>query len=273
MSYQSRVLAMTVLLSAFAQPARAQVGFEGLLGSINDVAVSFTCWTTVRTEELEETEGCPSEKNGYGVEVIFNLGTVYFKKTRPDRVEMGKEERKIDGTTESVVTHVPKTNSDSMNRGLGVLLELGLGYAQFTGFRSSDPAYTIRGTARELPAVAVYGSLVGNGVLKHLVPYLAVRSGLIGLHNVQLFDQIAPDSVIPFAASAQAFQLGGGGGIAIGVDRTFLFFEAVYNLRRLPSVQWAAPGINRIPSNFPRELDFTGWSITGGVQITIRPRP
>lgn len=265
---------MCGLLCTLAIPdsARAQLGFESLLSGINDVAFTFTCWKT-RSGFLRPTSECPSDRSGYGVEILWTLGTIPIRNAAaPDTVwnRTGKQVRyPVSGTEDSTVVFAPKEKS-AKDRGLVVSLELGLGYGQFTGFGSRDPGFEILGAVRELPAVTAYGALNGNGLLRVLRPYLGVRSGLIHAHGFQLLAPAGTDSVLAFTGTSQAFQVGASLGVAAGMDGLLLFAEYAYNARRFSSVHWTAPNVPRTPADYPRVMDFSGSSWSVGLQVQVR---
>jgi hypothetical protein len=264
-----------LLLVSPAAPLSAQIGFESLFSGITDISVSFTCWNT-RSAFLREEESCPSRKAGYGVEVLWNLRSIPVgpkPKIRSDTTWTltEKEESYRGAQVDSIRRYAVKVEPGTDPRP-SVLIEVGLGYSQFSGFESSDPEFEIRGSVREIPAVTLYGTLIRDGKLGWIKPYVGVRTGLIQLHNVQLYDSIAADSVVVFSGSAQTFQIGGAIGVALGDGPLHAFAEAAYHFRRFPSVQWGAAGANRLPDTLPRGFDFSGPSVSIGVQVGIRER-
>jgi hypothetical protein len=52
-----------------------------------------------------------------------------------------------------------------------------------------------------------------------------------------------------------------------------LFLEAQLNLRRFNSVDWTGGAGGTIPGYLPRGLDFTGPSLSLGVQLHLRDGP
>ena len=63
-------------LAAFGTPARAQIGIEDVLGSVTDIDVSASCWAT-KSPSLRGAD-CPGGRNGYGLEVLWELKTVHL---------------------------------------------------------------------------------------------------------------------------------------------------------------------------------------------------
>ncbi|HEX6912741.1 MAG TPA: hypothetical protein VF142_20205 [Longimicrobium sp.] len=266
---------MALAATFAARPLGAQIGFESLWGGVTDISISGSCWNT-RSEFLREEQSCPNKKIGYGVEVIWNLRSIPIGKKpdgEPDTawVLAEKDESFRGGQVDSVRHYTVQVNAVEDERPR-VLIEVGLGYSQFSGFESADPEYELRGMVREIPAVNLYGTLNWDR-LGPFKPYLGVRSGLIQLHNVQLYDSITADTAVVYFGSAQTFQLGGIAGLAFGASPVHVFGEFAYNLRRFPSVQWGTAGTNRLPDTLFKSFDFSGISLSVGLQVSIRPRP
>ena len=254
-------------------PARAQIGIEDLLESVTDIAVSVTCWNT-RSESLRRSD-CPGDKNGYGVEVLWSLKTVPLgRQPAVDTtwVPSGKTVTIRQGRPDTVTT-LAMEESEPEVPGYRLLIELGLGYSQFSGFTSSDERFDLRGTIREQPSIAFYASLEGPGIFQYVSPYLGVRSGLITLSDVQVFTPPSGAETTSYRGSAEVFQVGGALGISEGTDVASLLLESQLNLRRFPSVDWTAGAGGTIPGYLPRSLDFTGPSVSLGVQLHLRDSP
>jgi hypothetical protein len=270
----ARAFAATLLafaLGSIPARARAQIGFEDLLGSITDISVSGTCWST-RSEAIRSSE-CPGGRNGYGLEVLWALAKVPLRgETKTETTWVPSQKRVIhrEGRVDTVTVLTPKEKEDTT--GYRVLIELGLGYSQFSGFTSTDDRFELRGTVREVPSVAVYASLEGppHSVVEHINPYVGIRSGLIMLSDVQLFTPVTGDSTTAYRGSAEVFQVGGAVGISAGNDVASVFLEAQLNLRRFTSVDWTGGAGGTIPGFLPRGLDFTGASLSVGVQVHVR---
>jgi len=268
----ARAFAATLLalaLGSVPARARAQIGFEDLLGSITDISVSGTCWST-RSAAIRSSD-CPGGRNGYGVEVLWALTKVPVGgETKTDTTWVASQKRltRRNGRVDTVTVLVPEVSEDAS--GYRVLVELGLGYSQFSGFTSTDERFELRGTVREVPSVAVYASLEGPGIVGHLNPYVGIRSGLIKLSDVQLFTPVSGDSTTAYRGSAEVFQVGGAVGVSAGSEVASVFLEAQLNLRRFTSVDWTGGTGGTIPGFLPRGLDFTGPSLSVGVQIHVR---
>jgi hypothetical protein len=262
--------AVLLSLATLVTPARAQIGIEDVLGSVTDIDVSASCWAT-KSPSLRGTD-CPGGRNGYGLEVLWELKTVHLGRApRVDTTWVASQKTVTvrQGRADTVTTLTMKEEEEE-TLGYRLLFELALGYSQFSGFRSADERYDLRGTVREQPSLAIYGSVEGPGVLAHFSPYLGVRSGLIRLSDVQLFTPADGDETTAYTGHAEVFQVGGALGIAAEAGPVSLFVEGQLNLRRFPSIDWTAGAGGPIPGFLPRGLDFSGPSLSVGLQIHIR---
>jgi hypothetical protein len=257
-------------------PTMAAAQFENLLSSVNDVNFFFSCWHP--KGNVERRGECPVGKNGYGLEVMWNLGPIPLpgspRKLVPEKCEPTKRETTTgpNATTVTSCTLVPAKEVALRF----VHMELALGYSQFSGFQSASDSFEIVGSVRELPSVAMYGTLLLEDLgfpLGTFHPYLGVKTGLIQLNNVQLIDRGTADTLVTYAGTAQAFQLGALFGMAVSLgERVHLFIERGYLIRQFPSVQWSA-GTSKVLDTFPTTLDFSGRTITAGIQISLRDPP
>jgi hypothetical protein len=264
--------ALALLVSALAPtPARAQLGIEDVLESVTDISVSGSCWST-RSESLRRAD-CPGGRNGYGLEVMWELKTIHLgRKPAVDTtwVESQKTVTVRQGRADTVTTLVMQEEEQEPD-GWSLLIELALGYSQFSGFQSADDRYDLRGTVREQPSLAIYGSLSGP-VLGPFSPYVGVRSGLVRLNDVSLFTPADADAAetTAYTGHAEVFQVGAALGLAVDVGPASWFVEGQLNLRRFPSVDWTAGAGGTLPGFLPRALDFSGPSLSVGLQIHIR---
>lgn len=252
-------------------PAHAQLGVEDVLESVTDIAVSGSCWST-RSESLRRAD-CPGGRNGYGLEVMWELKTIHLgqrPKVDTTWVESQKTVTIRGGRPDTVTTLVMET-AEQESDGWSILVELALGYSQFSGFQSTDDRYDLRGTVREQPSLAIYGSLSGPA-LGAFSPYVGVRSGLVRLNDVTLFTPAGADAeeTTSYAGHAEVFQVGGALGLALDVGPVSWFVEGQLNLRRFPSIDWTDGAGGTLPGFLPRALDFSGPSLSVGVQIHIR---
>ena len=73
-----------------------------------------------------------------------------------------------------------------------------------------------------------------------------------------------------YVASGSTFQAGVVAGLVTGVGLTSWFVEGAYTYRNFPSLEWAALSpVRTIPKNVPRRLNFSGPTLSLGVQIPI----
>lgn len=271
-----RMSRAVVLAMAILCPRAASGQFEGFLEKVNDVNFFFSCWSV--RGDVTEKSGCPVGRNGYGLEVSFDLGEVGLpgsrKKTTPGRWKEEKREVVSEGgTTRTIITSTWVAEKTAYERTLQ--LELALGYSQFSGFQSDNPAFELRGTAREVPSVAMYGTFdfAEFGFPFNVVsPYVGLKSGLIELNNVQILVPVNQDTVSTYTAGAKAFQAGVVYGVVRGFgDRLNVFLERAHHMRKFPHVVWTGPGGGKIPVILPDDLDFSGPTISVGFQVTIKP--
>jgi hypothetical protein len=90
---------------------------------------------------------------------------------------------------------------------------------------------------------------------------------------VQALNRVATDTLnySVYNATGTAFQVGVAGGIVVNVDRVHLFIERASTIRRFANVQWSAGNTNQIPRKLPTSLDFSGRTVTVGLQFSIKP--
>ncbi len=257
-------------------PVSAVAQFESLLTSVTDINVFTSCWSTPKGV------GSPNcgDRLGYGLEVLWELKRYPLSTATqlPDSMNLvGVEKRYPRGAggrgsaaADSTLKYERIPGGKKAKREL--LLELALGYSQFTGLESDDPTYELRGTVREIPSLSLYGSFTGLPGGEFVVPYLGARTGLIRLQNVQIFDSVHTESTVVYSGAAEAFQLGAAIGVGISVPGlpVTASVEASYHQRKFVSVQWTPVG-NRVPARFPREFDFSGPSLSFGLQVRVRP--
>jgi hypothetical protein len=202
----------------------------------------------------------------YGVEVLWNLGRFPIAPKPP-------------ATSTSKLVRIEVTNGDTLYvyepvppppPPLGrYLLELGVGWGQITEFASRDSTFDLHGSVRELPSVSLYVTDMNSD----LQPYMGIRSGIIRLQNAQMVSRATPDTtalVKGYFGSAEAFQLG----FVIGFVKSLapnlhLTTELAHHRRYFPSVAWATAPAD-LPRSFPRSLDFSGQSLSVGLQVKLR---
>lgn len=254
-------LSIGLTRSAYAQ-------FEGLLSGITDVSLNASC----AQARGEFTSNDCLSKSTFGIEMIWRVREIarngmaaiptvqrHTGTTRTTRRAAGDTVAYTETTETYAVVPGPDTASKYW------ILELALGYSQFASVRSRDASFELRGTARELPALTVYLSF--DGYLGAVTPYVGVRSGIIDIQNLQAIDGVRGIETTVYSATPRAFQLGGIIGLAFGTWMLQPRIEYAYHLRDFPSLQWS-PG--KVPTRVPREIAFSGSTITVGLQINVR---
>ena len=270
------ILALILLARALATPtrARAQIEFGDLLSHVTDIAVSGNCWTT-RSESLRGLQ-CP--RSNYGLEVLWEVARIPLRGRKPvvhtTWVPSEKTVTVRQGRPDTVTTLTPREEVEEDSMGYRLVVEIGVGYSNFSGFTSSDARFELRGSVREQPSVALYGSLEGRGILERVSPYVGLRSGLVRLGDVQAFIPPEGDPVEVYHASAELIQVGVSAGVAAEIfESASVFVEGQINLRRFNSVDWTGGEAATIPGFLPRSLEFSGPSLSFGVQIHVRDKP
>jgi hypothetical protein len=267
---RSRILATcaaALLTVAAPGSVRAQLGgIEGIFKQVDDVNLSVGCWS-VSSPAIAKADDCPSGMRDYGVEVSFRLADLIIgpKKVTEWWEPQQRETSGTGGSADTTVTSVPRRREEPL--GWYALLELGLGYSQFSGFRSNVTNLDLRGTVRELPSVTLYATA------KHARhdwagAYVGVRSGLIQLNDLQAFTGAEGDTAVSYAGSGQVFQMGLVGGVSAQIRRMTFFAEAASMNRDFESVRWSSAA-SRVPPQLPRRLNFSGRSVAVGVQVKI----
>lgn len=265
-------LAATMILSS---PAHGQLGIEGIFKEVTDVSFFSSCWSA-RAEIIRETERCPFGEHAFGFEVSFRVREISLQPstdTRKRKLTSVTESHGADGSAKVDSVFAPGTVTEPT--GWSILLELGLGYAQYGGFRSAVPDYDLRGYVREIPAVTLYGSLqTRKGPLKYVGAYAGLRTGLAQFRELQLITPVTTtsDTVAVFNASdAQTFQIGVVRGLYVEPHPSFsIYGEWSSMYRNFSSVKWTSASGTRIPARVPEGIDFSGSAFTLGVEVAIK---
>lgn len=266
--------AAIVLLSAVS-PLKIQAqDFAELIKNVGAVSFSVSCWSE---RGAVKRKGCPSKEVDYGIEVSYQVTKIAFPWSHNTLVPgewkaVRKEVVNRNGKPDTTTIYEPGEDSTIMSSYL--MLEVGVGYSQFSGFSSVDPSFELKGAVREIPSVSIYGTLASDdasSLLKHLRLRLGLRSGLIQLWDVQANDPIDATTFDTYTGSAHTFQLGANAGLAFVFKKElYPFIEYSWMLRKFPSVQWSLAEAHTMPQRFPTELDFTGPSLTVGLRIDIK---
>ncbi|MBM4193709.1 MAG: hypothetical protein FJ202_04925 [Gemmatimonadetes bacterium] len=186
--------------------------------------------------------------------------------------------RKVSGATRTIrrdpsgaVLYVDSTETYTIEKGVDttatkwMILELALGYSQFSALKSNDRDFELRGVARELPSVGSYLSF--SGYIPFATPFIGIQSGIIDIQNLQAISGIQTSQVSVYSGAPKALQMGAKVGLAVGSDRALVRVEYAYHFREFHSLQW---GASAMPTKIPRELSFSGGTLSTGLQINLR---
>jgi hypothetical protein len=248
--------------------------FPSLIKHVNSLSFSFSCWNARGSLDRRD---CWTDAVDYGIEVSYGVSKVPFPWSRNVTMPGGwkavrKEVTSKNGKPDSTVIYQPVDDSTSMSSYL--LLELGVGYSQFSGFTSVDSSFVLKGSVREIPSLSVYGTLSSDDSTSALHRYrvrLGLRSGLIQLNNAQILDPMPDGNADTYAGTAQTFQLGGMVGLGLAFKKElYPFVEYAWVFRKFPSVEWNAIESKVAPLRFPRVLDFSGPSLTVGLRVQLK---
>lgn len=261
-------LATAVLFTFVVLPTHAAAQFgpvEAFLRNVTDLSFYGSVGRLFpHSDQLSSAH----DVNAYGIEVLFPIGTIdrpvhgAEAPPRQDSVRVvwkGMEVKRSEGHVDTVYTYeveaVPPRPTPERTIWT---FEMGLGYGQMSGFRLRDPTLDLRGAVRDLPAASLYATYEPTGT------YGGLRSGYMKTQGLQLIT----DSGDRISGSADAFLVGGALGEAIEVGAVAIFLESAYTVRYFPSVQWQA---GTLPAGAPRDLGLSLWSISLGIQVSLRP--
>jgi hypothetical protein len=138
-------------------------------------------------------------------------------------------------------------------------LELAAGFSQSGAFVSRRPGNDLRVSLREIPAVSLYVNyrprlpVIGRVIGTHF----GARTGIISLIGGRAFGENASARL-----SGEAFQF-----VVTRLHGINVFADGAYMWRHFNSVDWDTEA--GLP-NLPRSIDFSGPSLTFGVQFRFR---
>lgn len=271
MKTATTALIIASLISPASLPAQ---DFAELIKEVGAISFSMSCWSE---RGAVERKGCPSKEVDYGIEVSYPVTKVPFpwshnKTVAGEWKAVRKEVINKNGKPDTTTIYEPGEDTTIMSSYM--LVEVAVGYSQFSGFSSVDPSFELKGAVREIPSVSVYGTFSSDdesSSLKHFKFRLGLRSGLIQLWDVQANDPIDANTFDTYTGNAHTFQLGGVAAFAFAYKKEiYPFVEYSWMLRKFPSVQWSLAEAHTMPQRFPRELDFTGPSLSFGLRIDIK---
>ena len=152
--------------------------------------------------------------------------------------------------------------------------ELGLGYSQLDGFRSSSATgnVAIAGAINEVPVISFYAT--DWHVPYGLYLYAGARLGFVQLSNFSYNIRASQtDSITTYSASASGLEEGAVLGIGHDIGVGTLFVEGAYTFRRLPGLSWSLTSKGSLPPLIPLSLNLSGSSLSLGVQIPVYHQP
>ena len=156
--------------------------------------------------------------------------------------------------------------------GVPMRIEVGAGYAQSGGFKSTNSAIDMYFSLRDLPAFSVYLSpyhAPSGGweyVFLGAVPYVGMRTGLLSIQSGHAYTDTST-----YSLSGQTFQLGPIAGLSWDFGHFSAFTEGAYLWRNYPSLDWSAPAKGGLPAVLPRAIDLSAWNILLGLTVELRP--
>lgn len=154
-------------------------------------------------------------------------------------------------------------------------VEVAVGFAQISAFRSQTLTPELRGSLQEFPSLAAYFSYAPATVFSF---YVGPRVGLVKLDGLRAFEldtTITPDPADStqrsriYAGTGMTYLLGGAGGLLFDLGPLTFFVERAYTRRRFGSVEWTH-GSNEIIRTLPRSLKLDTWVWNLGAQTTIK---
>ena len=167
--------------------------------------------------------------------------------------------------TNGVVTYEEEMKIDEFEWEVPLLsTEFALGFSQTGAYVSRRADRDIRVSLREIPSVSLYATYEPRFRMAHksFRVYGGARSGLVELIGGRAFG----DSVTA-KLSGETFQIGPVAGVVTKFRGINVFVEGAYMWRNFRSVDWdGETGLGSLP----RAIDFTGGSVSVGVQFEFR---
>jgi hypothetical protein len=142
-------------------------------------------------------------------------------------------------------------------------VELGLSASYLSGFQAKTPNLELTGAIRSFPTVSAY--LTGSQF------YVGGGIGIAELLNAQAYDSLGAERGV----KGTTFEFGVTGGTFGDVLGIGMFAEVSYRWRRFSSLDYTlvAADVDRVPTNWPRELNFSGPSLAVGLQFRVKGDP
>jgi hypothetical protein len=249
--------------------------FSDIIKDVSSISFYMSCWSARGQVQRND---CWSKAVDYGVDATYQVTKIPLPWSANKTIEGGwKPTRKeiVDRNGRKDTTEIYEPVEDSMSMSSFLQIDVGLGYSEFSGFSAVDNTFEIRGAVRELPAVSVFGTVSSDtehSPFRKLLIRVGIRSGLIQLNDVQAIDPVGDGNGDVYFGTGQTFQLGGVAGVAVAWKKEiYPYVEYMWMRRKFQSVQWTFTDENHtVPERFPRELNFSGPSLSVGIRIQLK---
>lgn len=298
MSVSRQVALLSLVVMSAARPMRAQFQpIEALLSKVTDIGV-YTQFSPTWGQAPAVVPG--HDWNGFGVELSYTIKTGKSPIAGtfvPGKAEFVPTERvQTNGAapvqTKSTYVKTP-AKEDSVDT---YYVEFAVAYSQtYLPVRHLAPPapglndIEIGGGLREFPAASIYATYVnplkrekrrttGNPDADCLLcfdPYGGVFGGLTNV-ALRAYVPTAPTAVgLPVGTTmlkgeSSTFE----GGVLAGLSHDLMsalhvFGEVERTWRAIPALDWSGSPSNFYPTNLPKGLDLTAWSLSVGVQAHV----
>jgi hypothetical protein len=247
-------------------PASAQFGaLEALAKNVTDVSFNGGVGGLLPSSSLM----CSGRRTfSFGVELLFQIASVERplpgappqQPTDSVRITWSRMEvvRSNEGVDTTYFYDVEETRPRPPPTRTIWTVEMGIGYGQLSGFDLADRSLQLRGSVRTLPAASVYASY------EPWSTYFGVRTGFMKTKGLQVIELDTGDT---FSGESEAFLAAALLGYAWSIGDFWAFTETAYTVRYFPSVEWRG---GALPSGVPTDLQLSGWSVSAGIQFSIR---
>jgi hypothetical protein len=247
-------------------PASAQFGaLEALAKNVTDVSFNGGVGGLLPSSSLMSSG---RRTSSFGVELLFQIASVErpLPGARPqqptDSVQITWSRMEVVRSNEGADTTYFYDVEETRPRPPPIrtiwTVEMGIGYGQLSGFDLADRSLQLRGSVRTLPAASVYASY------EPWSTYFGVRTGFMKTKGLQVIELDTGDT---FSGESEAFLAAALLGYAWSIGDFWAFTETAYTVRYFPSVEWKR---GTLPPGVPTDLRLSGWSVTLGIQFSIR---
>lgn len=202
-----------------------------------------------------------SSPEGKGCAARFARGELRQGATCADTTVTGVKRMRTNG----VVTYEEELKIDEFEWEVPLLsLEFAIGFSQTGAYISRRADQDIRVSVRETPEVSLYATYEPRLRIaaKSFRVYGGARSGILSLIGGRAFSDDGSAQL-----SGETFQIGPVAGIVTKFRGINVFAESAYMWRNFRSVEWdGETGLG----NLPRAIDFSGGSLSLGIQFEFR---